>query len=147
MDAKLDEEVQLFVFRAFVEDGRPPVPAEIARGLDRTQDEVEGSLRRLADGHVLVLAPGTPYVWMANPLSAIPTPFWVEVGERTFFGNCIWDALGVAAMLHADADVLTSCPDCSEELRLEVRGDRVSGPGVVHYAVPAANWWDDIGFG
>jgi hypothetical protein len=36
---------------------------------------------------------------MAMPLSAIPTPFQVEVGGRHFFGNCIWDALGIVAML------------------------------------------------
>lgn len=102
---------------------------------------------RLAEGHFLVLAPGTPYVWMANPLSAIPTPFPVEVGGRTWFGNCIWDALGVVAMLGGTGTVTTWCPDCGEHLSVSVEDNRLSsGEGVVHFAVPAAHWWDDIGF-
>ncbi len=95
----VDSLVRHEVYRFFLDRGRPPVPAELAVGLGMDQSAVEDSLRRLADDHALVLAPGTPYVWMANPLSALPTPFSVEASGRTWFGNCIWDALGVVAML------------------------------------------------
>ena len=143
----LDRDVRLAVYRKFVEEGRPPTGPEIAVGLGVATPDVEASIRRLADGHVLVLAPGTPYVWMANPFSAIPTPFEVEVGERLYFGNCIWDALGIPACLHADARIRTYCPDCNEPLSLDVRDGRLeaSAEGVIHFAVPAAHWWDDIG--
>ena len=104
------------------------------------------SLRRLAADRLLVLAPGTPYVWMANPLSAIPTPFGVEAGGRSYFGNCIWDALGVLAMVGDAGTVRTWCPCCGERLAVEVAGDRlVDGEGVVHFERPAARWWEDIG--
>lgn len=73
----LDAAVRLEVYRFFVDRGRPPVPAEVAETVRTDQASVEDSLRRLAEAHVLVLAPGTPYVWMAKPLSAIPTPFQV----------------------------------------------------------------------
>lgn len=128
-----------------MDEGRPPVPPEIAGAVGRPQADVEASLRRLAGAHVLVLAPGTPSVWMANPLSALPTPFRVEAGGRAWYGNCIWDALGVLAMLDAEGDVRTWCPDCGDPRVVSVRGGAVSGEGVVHYAVPAARWWDDIG--
>jgi hypothetical protein len=143
----LDRDVRLAVYRKIVEEGQPPTAPEIAAGLDVGALDVEGSLRRLADGHVLVLAPGTPYIWMANPFSAIPTPFEVEVGDRRYFGNCIWDALGISACLHADAHIRTYCPDCSEPLSLDVRDGRLeaSAESVIHFAVPAAHWWDDIG--
>jgi hypothetical protein len=143
----LDRDVRLAVYRKFVEEARPPTPPEIAVGLGVEILDVEASIRRLADGHVLVLAPGTPYVWMANPFSAIPTPFEVEVGDRRYFANCIWDALGISACLHADAHIRTYCPDCSEALSLDVRGERLeaAAEGVIHFAVPAAHWWDDIG--
>lgn len=141
-----DNEVRTHLYRFFVEHGRPPVAAEIASEAGTSQSEVEAALQRLADSHVLVLAPGTPYVWMANPLSAIPTPFQVRINRRLLFGNCIWDALGIAAMLDSDADVSTWCPDCDHRLEVSVRQRKVSGDGVVHYAVPAARWWDDIGF-
>jgi len=142
-----DAEVRLAVYRYFVDRGRPPVPAEVAAALGMRQRSVEDAFRRLADAHVLVLAPGTPYIWMANPLSAIPTPFAVEASGRSWFGNCIWDALGIVAMLGGTGTVRTTCPDCGDELAVAVEDGRlVHGDGLVHYAVPALHWWDDIGF-
>jgi Alkylmercury lyase len=142
-----DSAVRLEVYRAFVELGRAPVAAEIAEALGADQVSVEQALRRLADAHVLVLAPGTPYVWMANPFSAIPTPFAVDAGGRTLYGNCIWDGLGVVAVMGGTGIVRTWCPDCGERLAVAVESNRLAhGDGVVHFAVPAASWWDDIGF-
>ena len=143
----LDTAVRLQVYRFFIEQGRPPVPAEVAETLATDHASVEDSLRRLAEAHVLVLAPGTPYIWMAQPLSAIPTPFQVEIGGRRFFGNCIWDALGIVAMLGGTGTVSAWCPDCHEPMSVTVAENRVaSGEGVVHFAVPAAHWSDDIRF-
>jgi Alkylmercury lyase len=137
----VDTAVRLAVYRCFVDEGRPPVPAEVAETLATDQALVEDSLRRLAEAHVLVLAPGTPYVWMANPLSAVPTPFQVDTGVRRFFGNCIWDALGVVAMLGGTGTVTTWCPDCHEQMSVTVADNRlVSRAGVAHFAVPAAHW-------
>ena len=141
----LDRDVRLAVMHGFLQDGRPPSPDELAASLGVAQVEVEGALRRLADAHVLVLAPGTPFVWMAAPFSAIPTTFRVHSGDRMRWGNCIWDALGVLATLGADGRVSTTCPDCAEPLDIDVVRDQVRGDGVVHYAVPAVHWWDDIG--
>ena len=147
IDQTLDNAVRLEVYRFFVDQGRPPVPAEIAGALDTGQDAVEDSLQRLADGHVLVLAPGSSYIWMANPLSAIPTSFSVNTAGRMWFANCIWDALGVIAMLGGTGSVRTWCPDCREHLSVSVEANRlVSREGIAHILVPAAHWWDDIGF-
>jgi Alkylmercury lyase len=142
-----DNEVRLYVYRSFVDLGRPPMPIEIAMALDASSAQVEASLRRLADAHVLVLAPGTPYIWMANPLCALPSPFRVRANGRDWYGVCIWDALGVIALFGGDGSVSTLCPDCGEELTLHVRDGSIEQVDyVVHYAVPAAHWWDDIGF-
>jgi hypothetical protein len=145
--ASIDRDVRLAIYRSVVEAGRPPTAPGLADVLGLPTDEIESSFRRLADGHVIVLAPGTPYLWMASPFSAIPTPFEVEVGDRRYFGNCIWDALGIPACLHADARIRTFCPDCSEPLSLDVRDGALDGrvEGVIHFAVSAAHWWDDIG--
>jgi len=43
--------------------------------------------------------------------------------------------------------VATRCPDCAEELRLDVAGGKLVGAeGIVHFSVPARQWWDDIVF-
>src|SRR5918999_4794794 len=56
----LDTAVRLELYRFFVDQGRPPVPAEVAQTLATDQASVEDSLRRLAQARVLVLAPGAP---------------------------------------------------------------------------------------
>jgi hypothetical protein len=143
----LDDDVRVFVYRFMVDNRRPPMPVEIGSALGIDSGEVEAALKRLADEHVLVLAPGTPYIWLANPLSALPSPFRVTAGGQQYFGICIWDALGVIAMLGDEGSVTSLCPDCGGELTLRVRAGEVEPQDyVVHYAVPAAHWWDEIGY-
>ena len=144
---RFDDDVRQTIYRLFVDGGRAPLASEVARELSVAPVEVEDAFRRLHEQHMLVLAPGTPYVWMANPFSALPTPYSVECGGKSFWGNCIWDSLGIIALLGSDGKVTSSCPDCAEELQVEVRAGEVNGGDyVVHYAVPARQWWDDIGF-
>jgi Alkylmercury lyase len=145
--ATLDSVVRLAVYRKIVDEGSPPTVSEIAGGLDITTSEVETSLHRLAEDRVLVLTPGTSSIWMASPFSAIPTPFEVEVGAHRYFGNCIWDALGIPVCLKTDGRIRTSCADCVEPLLLDVRDGALDAPAdhVIHFEVPAARWWDDIG--
>lgn len=144
---ELDNRVRLHLYRRFIEVGAPASVAETAEALGEPEDEVARAYRRLEEGHVIVLAPGTLNVWMANPVSAVPTPFRVETARAAFWGNCIWDALGIPAMLGVDGRISTRCPDCQEPLTLVVaRGRLAEGEGVAHFAVPAAHWWDNIGY-
>lgn len=143
----LDNDVRLAIYDFFTSTGRSPVAAEIASKIGSQPGEVEAAYRRLADARALVLAPGTPYIWMANPFSALPTPFTVHARGRDWWGNCIWDALGILAMLDEDGFVKTHCPDCGDHIELHVRKrELASSEGLVHFSVPAAHWWDDIGF-
>jgi hypothetical protein len=143
----VDRDVRLHIYGRFVEEERPPTVEETARALDLSTEEVSNSYRRLAEGRVIVLEPGTLDVWMANPFSARPTPFRVATGDRRYWGTCVWDAPGILAMLGDDGDVSTLCPDCDETLVMRVRGVSLEPlEAVAHFAVPAARWWEDIGF-
>lgn len=145
--AAFDNEVRLQIYRRFAEDGRPPSTDQTAEALRARPDEVSEAYRRLAEGRVIVLDPGTTDVWMANPFCAKPTPFRVEAGDRWWWGTCAWDAPGILAMLGLDGTVATSCPDCGDPLELRVEsGDLQRAEGVAHFAVPAARWWEDIGY-
>ena len=143
-----DTRVRLHIYERFVADGRPPSASDTAEALGRDVAEVDASYRRLAEGRVIVLEPGTLDVWMANPLSARPTSFRVETADgRSYDGVCAWDAPGVLAMLGVDGRVRTACPDCEEQLEMVIRGGRLQPlQAVAHFAVPAARWWEDIGF-
>ena len=145
--AALDRDVRIHVYRQAADTGRVPKPVEIAAALGRPQPDVEEAIRRLAADRVWVLAPGTANIWAANPFCAVPSNFRVRALGRTYWGVCVWDALGIPAALHADATVLARCGDCDEEIVLEVRdGALVRGEGVVHFAVPAVRWWENIAF-
>ena len=142
---ELSNEVRLHVMRQVIETGRVPKVHETALALGQPSEEVRKAHQQLAEAHVFVLEPGSFELRMASPFSAIPTPFEVAIGERKWWGNCIWDAMGIAAVLKAEARISTKCPDCGHPLSLTVNGPAVSGdPGIVHFAVPAARWWDDI---
>ena len=86
-------------------------------------------------------------LWRAAPFSAVPTTFPVKIGRRSWYGNCIWDALGIAAMLHQDASIDTSCGCCNYEMVLKVKKGQLSRyDGIAHFAVPARDWYKDIVF-
>ena len=142
---ELDRKVH--VYTSFLDEARPPTHEDTAAALNIAVDEAAASYVRLADQRVLVLAPGTLDIWMANPLSAWPTPFTVATDRGTYWGACIWDAFGIPAMLHEDALISTFCADCHEPLELRVTdGDLEPAEGVAHFAVPARRWWENIGY-
>ncbi|HSK14862.1 MAG TPA: organomercurial lyase [Gaiellaceae bacterium] len=143
----LDDRVRLAIYQAFIAGGRPPTVPEAAGAVDAAEEDVADAYDRLARDRVIVLAPDTGYVWMAAPFSAMPTRFRVETARGAWFGNCIWDALGIPAMLGDDGVVSTTCPDCGDPFEARVSGGELADDGfVAHFAVPAARWWDDIGY-
>jgi hypothetical protein len=140
-------EVRLHVFDQAAATGRVPQSGRIAEALGRSEKEVKRALFELGRAKVLIMAPNDGSIWAANPFCAVPSGFRVEANGRVYWGICIWDALGIAAALAADAVITAPCGDCGEALRYEVRdGTLVEGSGVVHFAVPAHHWWDNIGF-
>ncbi|HKK08177.1 MAG TPA: organomercurial lyase [Gemmatimonadota bacterium] len=146
-DPTLDRDVRLEVYRHFVQTGRAPTAEVLATALGVPEREIRRSLRRLADAHLLVLSPGTALVWMAHPFSAVPTDFGVRVGGRRYWANCAWDALAIGPLLGEDAVIDAHCPDCREPLRLRIEDGRLAPTGaVVHFAVPPARFWENIGF-
>jgi hypothetical protein len=96
---------------------------------------------------VLVLQNGSDEILMAAPFSSVPTPFVVRTSSQEYFANCAWDALGIPAMLREDAETVASCGCCGAAMSLTVEGgELVGGEGVIHFALPASRWWDNIAF-
>jgi len=138
-----DLRLRNLTYELFVELGRAPTAEEagLAAGVD-----VSAGWQRLHDAHALVLD-GAGEIRMANPFSAVPTPYRVHARGRWWYGNCAWDAFGICAALGADGRIETNCADCGEELGVDVRAARPDDESLVfHCLVPAASWWDDIVF-
>jgi hypothetical protein len=131
MDAR-DLELRNLTYRRFVELGRAPTPGELGR-----REDVLDAWRRLHDEHALVLDGDA--IRMANPFSAIPTPYRVLAGGRWWYGNCAWDAFGICAALDVDGRIEF------RGLAVGVRDEKPDDESLVfHCLVPAAHWWDDI---
>ena len=134
-----DRDIRNRTYALFVDLGRAPTAAEVGTGANE-------AWRRLHDEHALVLDERGELL-MANPFSAIPTPYRVHADGRDWYGNCAWDAIGICAALHADGRIDTTCPDCGEQIALAIENERPDDEGLFfHGLVPAAHWWDDIVF-
>ena len=141
-----DTEGKLKIYSVIAETTRPPTSHEVAQGLGSSVEEVEAAFQRLYQKRLLVLEPGNPSkIRMAPPFSGIETPFLVKVKEKSYYANCAWDALAIPAALHSDGDIFASDAHTHEPMTILVRnGNPVHEPCVIHFAVPAAQWWDDI---
>ena len=144
--AKPDSSLRLFIYRHFIRKCKAPSIAEMVKGAGWSPKQVDTALRRLCESHAFVLQENGE-LWRAAPFSAVPTAFPVKVGNRSCYGNCIWDALGIPAMLAQDARIDASCGCCNLEMTLNVNRGRLQGArGIIHIAVPARDWYKDIVF-
>ncbi len=143
----LDFDVRRHILTALAA-GTTPTRVSVMQALGLDYTHVSSSYATLAASHVVVLDPHTGEVWMAMPFSAVPTAFPVVIGQRSVWATCAWDAFGIAAALDQDVTFATPCPASNAVIAGGVRrGVPYAHPGAVAYVgVPAARWWDDIGF-
>jgi hypothetical protein len=145
--ATFDASLRRHIYDITLRRGSPPTIRELADSTRNADAQVLEGLRRLAAARVVVLQPASGEILMAPPFSAVPTPFVVRTAAHESYANCAWDALGVSVMTRQPAEIISACACCGDGLRLRTRIDAVpEGAGLVHFAVPARRWWDDIVF-
>jgi Alkylmercury lyase len=146
LTSAFDSRLRLFVYRHVQSREQCPTIVEMARGLQTTAAKVRASLTRLSESHAFMTQEDGE-LWRAAPFSCIPTGFPVTVGKKSWFGNCIWDALGIPAMLNKDARIGAACSCCNLDMPVEIRRGRLrAGEGMIHIAVPARLWYQDVVF-
>lgn len=139
----MDDNVRRVVYDVTMSEGVPPTAAGVAEKIGEPPARVLESFRRLAENRMLVLQPGGE-ILMAGPFSAVPTPFKVTTSTFSAYANCIWDSLGIPAMVNSDAVIDTNCADCGEQAKLRVMNGRLTGSGFMHFVVPPRLWWTHI---
>lgn len=141
-----DTTVKLKLYEIVAETAQMPSSVDIAVTLGAPVPDVEAAFARLQQKRLLVCEPGDQaHIRMAPPFSGIPTPFLVRVGSNAYYANCVWDALGIPAALHRDGLIIASDAWTNEPIPLEIRNEApVPQECAIHFAVPAAHWWDDI---
>jgi hypothetical protein len=140
------DDVRNAIYSAIIESGHAPVVAELSGRLGMDERSVVDACRALADAHVIVLRPGSLDILWAPPFSAAHTPFRVATATASWYAPCAWDAFGIPAALKQDADIDARCGWSDEPIACGVRDGRAYGDGVIHLLVPAAHFWDDIGY-
>ena len=142
-----ETQVKLAVYGFTADTARVPTIEHVAGRLDTTVAEVRLAYDRLRSNRVLVLETDRVTIRMAPPFSGVPTQHRVLAAGKEFFANCAWDALGILAALHEVGEVHSKCEQSGEALRVPVGAQGPAPvPCVIHFAVPAAHWWDDIVF-
>lgn len=142
----LDYKARQLVYSELISKCSAPSVATAAAALGVCLMEMQASFQRLAAGRIIILQTNDE-IMAANPFANVPTTFVVEAGQRRWSALCIWDALGIPAMLKADALISTACGDCNDRIELRVHNNELqNNEVVVHFAVPAKHWWDNIVF-
>ena len=98
-------------------------------------------LRGLVERHVVVRSEDGKVV-MAHPFAGHRRGARVDAGGRTWWGNCSWDAFGIVAALGLREARVTD----ASGLEVAVEDGAPAADAVFHVAVPARDWWADIGF-
>jgi hypothetical protein len=140
--------IRIFIYTHIADHGVPPSSQRIATEMSISTEEAREEFETLALSRQVILDPSTREIWMAGPFSAVPTRYRVHGDHVSWWANCAWDMLGIAAFLGRSVRVDATCADCNTSVQLDV--DRGAGPandqGLVHILLPASHWYADIGF-
>ena len=148
MSEEIDTTVKLTVYQMIAGTGLIPTSFYVAQAINLSEATVRAAFARLYAKRLLVPERDDPSrIRMAPPFSGVATSFPVEAKGKRYYANCVWDAFGIAAALHADAVIPATDGHSGESLTLEIKDGRpLPQPYFAHFAVPAAHWWDDIVF-
>ncbi len=145
MPQELQDKIRYQVNRFIYERGFAPNTLQLAELLSVDEAEIKTGLTQLAENHAIVLHPGTHHIWVAHPFALSPTLFWVKSGEKTWWGNCIWCALGIAALAKADTEIHTKVNGEQDSLVIHVKNGAVQETNLlVHFPIPAKRFWDNV---
>jgi hypothetical protein len=114
------------ILRAFAATGAAPGPLALQRAAAPFAVPAEEVLARLHQRDVIRLDV-TGDIRAAYPFSAVPTRHQVRLGGgQNVHAMCVIDALGMAAMLAADAVITTTPPDAAQPITVTVTDGRAA---------------------
>lgn len=128
-----------------IETGYGPDISELAAILDAPESDVDLALHALQDYHGVVLHPNSTHIWVIHPFSLAPTNFTVRTASKTYWGNCAWCSLGVAALLNQDCTITTVLGADRKQVEIHIQdGALVENDYVVHFPIPMTQAWDNV---
>ena len=145
MTQEFQDKVRIEVNRYIFNKGFAPTTLELSKALRTSEDTVKVGLRQLADNHAIVLHPNSFDIWAAQPFALFPTLFWVESGEKKWWGNCTWCSLGIASLTKQSTTIFTKVSGEEEPIRIDIIDNKVIQKDLlVHLPIPAKRFWDNV---
>ena len=140
--------VRKYIFDHFFEYTTAPPLEEVMERFKLTRKEAFESFRELEADHHITMVPGTQRILIANPFSALSTPFRVFVGNKRYYANCAWDTVAIHVMLELDAQIESFCHHCAESIELvlskgQVKSSKPSSP-LIFLSTPVSKWYDNL---
>lgn len=138
--------IRIALYDSIITRGDVPAPGALATTLGASEADVRAAILGQRIGKT-ILPHANGDIWMAGPFATESTPYRVSAGDRSWYANCAWDALGVASLVGEPVDIHARCTDCDEPMPMRVSpSDASVGSAVVHFLLPARRWYDDMGF-
>jgi Alkylmercury lyase len=137
-----------YIFDHFFELSVAPTLEETMQHFELARKEAFSRFKGLESEHHILLVPGTQRILMANPYSAVTTPFRVQVGESRYFANCAWDTISMHVMLDSDVRVESYCHHCAEPIEISISDGKVKSSSpptpLIFLSMPVAKWYDNL---
>ncbi len=133
------------ILKYLIEKGYAPEVDDLCHLLHEEKDNVVTALYALQDYHGVVLHPHAPKIWVIHPFSTAPTNFIVRSAKGSWWGNCAWCSLGVAALLHEDVTITTSFGAHGESVEIHIsEGVVLESDLLIHFPIPMREAWDNV---
>ena len=133
------------IIKYIIDEGYAPDLKTLSLLLNIDPSKIKRTLYELQDYHGVVLHPDKPAVWVIHPFSMAPTNFLVKSARGSWWGNCAWCSLGVAALLKEDLTITTRLGAYDEQIVIHITDGKLTEKNfLVHFPVPMANAWNNV---
>lgn len=133
------------IIKGIIDHGFAPSTNDLAEILKSNPEEIIQKLYDLQAYHGVVLHPNEPRIWVIHPFSLAPTNFYVQSKKGSWWGNCAWCSLGVAALLNEDVKITTTLGAETKQIEITiVNGEIQEKNYFIHFPIPMKNAWNNV---
>lgn len=133
------------ILNEIISNGHAPNVDRLATILESNREEIIKGLYELQDYHGVVLHPNEPKIWVIHPFSLAPTNFFIQSAKGSWWGNCAWCSLGVAALLKEDVKITTTIGAETKQVEINiVNGQLLEKQYFIHFPIAMKNAWDNV---
>ncbi len=133
------------IIKYIIEYGYAPDLNSLVKLLGKNSNDVVSALQSLAKTKGVVLHPNESKIWVIPPFSLAPTNFYVQTEIGSWWGNCAWCSLGIAAIIKNNVTITTSIGAHGKRIEIRIKDGKLESSNLyVHFPVPIKKAWDNV---